>query len=365
MTNSKKTDITITNKENSQVSIKGTLSLDILEAQRKLALKNLGENLKIDGFRPGNIPTEIIEKQLGETTIFEEMAQLALSLQYSETLNKEKIDAIGRPNISITKLAPGNPVEFEIITDVLPAIELSEYKKIAKKVNKKEKDTAVSEKELEEAITQLRKFRAQATLDEEKAKQAKEKGEQFSPTKIEDIKESDLPEITEEYVKTLGNFKTVEEFKQKLKDNLTEEKAKQAKEKAQMETIEEIIKETKIDLPRILIEHEIDRSMAQLEHDIAMSGLEFDKYLESIKKTKEEVRKDMEEVAIKKSKMRLIVEAIAKKENLMPTQEEMTKEVKNLMEMYKDNKNASEEGIKAYVAEIMLNQKVIAFLEEL
>jgi len=114
--------------------------------------------------------------------ILEEMAELALSKIYPEIIIKEKIDAIGRPEISITKLAKDNPLEFKIITSVLPEVKLGDYKKIAKEINDKEKDQekrriAISDKLIEASKidipkilidSELRRIEAQFNHDIEK-----------------------------------------------------------------------------------------------------------------------------------------------------------------------------------------------------
>ena len=118
----------------SEIEIEGELEADIFENYFTKALKRLGENLKIDGFRKGKIPENILLSKIPEITILEEMAQIALNEHYPKILEEEKIDAIGRPEISITKLARKNPLGFKIKTAVLPKIKLPDYKGIAKKI---------------------------------------------------------------------------------------------------------------------------------------------------------------------------------------------------------------------------------------
>src|SRR5690606_38080930 len=102
---------------------------------------------------------------------------------------KEDIKAIGHPQITITKIAEGADLEFKIVTAVLPEITLGDYKKVAKEENAKKYEVEVSEKEVEEAVMNLRKMRAQ----QEHTKNQKEGDE---PISWNDIKEEDLPELT-------------------------------------------------------------------------------------------------------------------------------------------------------------------------
>ena len=126
-------DITIKKLEGSRVEITGTVPADVFSSFRSKALQNINDQVTIDGFRKGKVPENILVSKVGEMAVLEEMAELALAKTYPQIIVAEKIDAIGQPEISITKIAAGNPLEFKAVTTVLPEIKLGDYKKIAKK----------------------------------------------------------------------------------------------------------------------------------------------------------------------------------------------------------------------------------------
>ena len=156
--------IKITKLPNSEIEIEGELEAEIFENYFAQALKKLGENVKLDGFRPGKIPESVLLSHIPESQILEEMAQLALNEHYPKIIEEEKIDVISRPEISITKLARKNPLGFKIKTAVMPAIKLPDYKKIAKeiisKITDEEKNIVVTDEDLENTIMDIRKSRA-------------------------------------------------------------------------------------------------------------------------------------------------------------------------------------------------------------
>src|SRR3989344_4883710 len=156
--------ITVIKLPKSEVEIEGELSSELFEHYSAQALKRLGENLKLDGFRKGKIPENVLLSHIPEISILEEMANLALGEHYPKIIENEKIDAIGRPEISITKLARKNPLGFKIKTAVLPEIDLPDYKDIAKKIisniTDAEKNIIVSDQDLENTIMDIRKSRA-------------------------------------------------------------------------------------------------------------------------------------------------------------------------------------------------------------
>ena len=90
-------DIKIKNLEKSRVEITGSIAKESFESFRAQALKNINNEITIDGFRKGNVPENILISKVGEMSILEEMAELALSSAYPEIITAQKIDAIGRP----------------------------------------------------------------------------------------------------------------------------------------------------------------------------------------------------------------------------------------------------------------------------
>ncbi|OGI57085.1 hypothetical protein A3B85_02000 [Candidatus Nomurabacteria bacterium RIFCSPHIGHO2_02_FULL_37_13] len=126
--------ITVKKLPKSEVEIEGELNTDLFENYFAEALKKIGEKLEIDGFRKGKIPESVLVSKIPEISILEKMAELALGEHYPKITEKEKLDVIGRPEISITKLARKNPLGFKIKTAVLPEIKLPDYKAIAKKI---------------------------------------------------------------------------------------------------------------------------------------------------------------------------------------------------------------------------------------
>lgn len=351
-----------TTKDNSTVEITGEIAADILATYRDKAVKRLGAHVKVDGFREGKVPEKVLLAQVGEMGLLEEMAQQALADAYPQILQSEKVDAIGRPAISITKIAPGSELGFTIETAVMPEVKVADYKKIAKKINKPEIKAEADDKEVEEAIGHLRKMRAQAAIDQKKHEEAKANDEDFTPTKLEDIKDEDLPAFDDEFVKGLGKFEGVEDFKAKLKENIQHDKEHREKEKRQMDIIETIEKDSDFSVPDVLVNYELEKMMAQQKQDIAMSGMEWDKYLEAIKKTESEMKADWNETATKRSKIQLIINHIAVAEKLEVDDEKIEAETKRLMEMYGDK--ADENNARAYVASMMTNQAVFDWLAQ-
>ena len=86
-------NLTITPKEHSEIEIIGEITVDAASTYRKKAIKNLGNNAKIPGFRKGHIPENILVQKLGEPTVLEEVAEMALADVYPGIVLEKKIES--------------------------------------------------------------------------------------------------------------------------------------------------------------------------------------------------------------------------------------------------------------------------------
>lgn len=354
--------IDIKKLEKSEVEISGVLEWVEFEKYEEKALSKISERVELPGFRKGKVPADMVKGAVSEMELLEEMAQDALSENYIKILEENKIDAIGQPQIQITKIGKGSDLEFKIITAILPEIKLPDYKKIAKNENDKEenkKEIVVDEKDIEKVINDLRKMRAEQSRSphEHKENESEEEHEKAHA----EIPESEWPELNDEFVKSFGDFASVEAFKEKIRSNIKMEKEVEEKDKLRLSIMEEIVKQTETELPEILIQGETDKILYRLQADIANAGFKFEDYLKQINKTEEELRKEWRDEAEKRAKIQMIILKIEEKENLKPTEEEIEKDTNKIIEMYKD---ADPARARAYVEQMLGNEKVFKFLEE-
>ncbi len=338
----------------SEVEMEVSLPADFLASARKKAVGMFCNSLEIAGFRTGHIPENIVVEKVGEGKIIEEATDILLKEHFPKIIEQEKTDIIGRPKISITKLALGNPVEFKAIFAIMPVFELPDYKKIATEITAKPASAVATagEKEVEDVLLQIRKNKAHFDWHEA---HKEEKGHSHP-----DIKDEDLPELNDEFAKTAGNFKNLNELKEKVKQNIMEEKKIRNIEKKRALIMEELVKNTKVELPEILVESETEKSLAQMKSDVERAGVKFEDYLTQTKKTEEDMKKDLRESSEKKAKIQLIFNKIAEAEKLEPNKEILENEVGEVMKHYPD---ASETNARIYVSTILSNSEVLKLLE--
>lgn len=144
-----------------EAHITGELTLPFLVECRAEAIRHLSQAVKIDGFRQGHVPENVLVQKVGEMKILEEAAEVGLGSEYRNIISELKLSPIGRPHITVTKLAPGIPLEFKIDVTLEPEFDLPDYKRIASEVPKETpKDDATDEEKF-----WIREKRRAAILD--------------------------------------------------------------------------------------------------------------------------------------------------------------------------------------------------------
>lgn len=371
-----KKDFQVEKLEGSKVKITGEIPHEEIEKQRSPALKTLGKNVKLDGFRPGHVPEAVLTQKLGEMAILTEMAERALAAVYPEVVKAHGLDAIGNPKIEITKIAPGNPLGFSATVYVMPAIKLADYMKIAKAENKEKGEATVTDEEVEEQIkTILRSKAAYERLQQKAAAGEKETHTHADGTvhegpdhdehgrPLEDINNLEIPELTDEVVKTLGmpgQFNDVTDFRAKIREHLEIEKKREVEGKRRAALTDKIIEGSAFELPDILVETELAQMFGQMEEDIKRAGMTMEQYLEHMKKTREDLKKEWSPTAEKRARLQLVLNEIAKEEEVELDKEKLEEETKHLLEHYK---NADPLRVRVYVASVLQNEAVMKLLE--
>ena len=368
------------------------------------AILELGKNLKLNGFRPGKAPKEIIEKEIGEEKLLATAAEIALKEEYPKVMMEEKIEAIGSPQVQIMKLARGNPLSFLVKIDILPEIQLPDCKKIASHVEKKE--VSIKDEEAKSALTWLQKSRASFEEKEGEAKkgdfleieykspqiennklfqdgfllgeghfvpgfeqnfEGMKKGEEkkFSiifpkdyskkelagkevdfEVKLKKIQLVKLPEINDEFAKSLGKFDNLDELKKSVKEGVTREKEIAERDKRRNEILEKIADSSDFEVPKTLISLEKERALSELRQRVEKGlKISFAEYLEKIKKTEKELEDSFSKEAEKKVKNSLVLRELGKREKIQVREEEVEKAVQEFLKNYPDAEKIKKEEI--------------------
>jgi len=351
------TNLTIEEKPGSEIEITGEIPTAVVEATRSKAVRKLQQGLDLPGFRKGHVPEEMVVKHAGEAAILQETAELALSHAYGRMVEERKLNVIGRPAVTITKLAPGNPIGFKITTAVFPEISLPDYAALASVERKKHEDPenlTISEEDLSSELTRLQKLvqnsEMATTNDSADAAHVDKEKKDNKP----------LPSLDDAFARSLGDFKDLNDLKEKVRMKMLMEKKQKAQDKRRLAVVDSVLAKTKVEVPSVFVEGELDQMVNEFRERVKRAGLELDAYLKETQKTLEDLRKEWQADAEKRAKIQLTLSEIAKKEGITPDEARLAREVAHICEHYPD---ADEGAVRAFVSAQMINDKVFALLE--
>jgi len=339
-------------EKNWEVEVSAEIGADTLASYRDKALAEMQKSAKLDGFRPGHAPIERLIAVYGEEAIMRRAVEMAIQGELPELLAAEKLLVIEAPRVTTNTPVTGKPLSFTAKAPLAPHVELGHYKAIAAKHPKEE--TSVSDEEHAEALTHIRRERARI----DKIESGTEPQKAADESRV--LKLSDLPEIDDVFTTSLG-YPDTAAFSDALRTNIKNEKELRAVEKRRSAILEAIVKDSKISYPTLLREYELDDMEARIKDDLTKMHVPFEKYLEQIQKTRDELRESWREAADARARVRLVLSEIARQEKIEPDQAALDKEVSHARKQYPQ---ADPAVLRTHIAHAMRNDAVLRFLEK-
>jgi FKBP-type peptidyl-prolyl cis-trans isomerase (trigger factor) len=265
-------------------------------------------NVHLKGFRPGTAPKELAEKAIDKEEVFNDAAHGAIRWSLDEATKDNGWTLIDTPQIEVSDTKDLG-ITYKATLTIFPEIKLGNYKKIAHKVMGEKKEVQVEPKEVEQTLEWIRNSR----------------------------KEGDkIPELNDEFAKSLGKFQNVEELKKSVNEGILMEKQMKENDRLRLKMLDEIVKSSEVDLPEVMVKKTYENMNAQLGPVLKAGG-----------KSEEEIKKSLEERARNNVASNLVIYKIAQIERLEPTPEEV-----------------GEQGDYNYNYGVIQNNKVFAFLEK-
>jgi len=415
----------IKNIEGGKVQITITLTPEEKTKFELRALRQAGSELDIKGFRPGHIPDDVIKKQLDPAALDQETMWEAVKEHYPKLVAEMNLAVVGQPTLA---LQSAEPFVIHSTVSKLPEVDLGKWEK----VKIKRQEIKVDEAEVNKVIEQIRDGRVsevavirpaklgdRVEIDFEVSlggvamdggKQVKypvilgagqlvpgfednlvglnsgeeKKFELTFPSsyrsdlagkkaqvwvKLSQVFERTLPELTDDFVKSLGKFAGTQDFQDKLRENLQEEKNIQEEQRLEREMLEAIVVQAKFgDIPEVLLINEAETMLHELKHGITERGVEWSQYLQSIQKDEEGLKKEFSTPATRRVKVALIVRTFANQENLATDEMAVEQEIVHSLEHYGGDERMTtqlnSDDYRSYVQQVLTNRRVIEWLKK-
>ncbi len=375
-----------------EVEITVTFSEDEFKRDMEEAAKVLSKEVKIDGFRSGKIPYDVLVEHVGKDMVLNHALDTAIPRILTDIIKKEKLQVISRPRVDILSK---DPVNLKVVAPVYPEIKVDGYEK----VKVKPKEVEVKEKDVDEALKNVQKqfikwkqvlrgvkegdkveidFEGKdeggaplegtqsknhpliigekmmvpgfedaligmktgeekdfpLTFPKDYHKKSFQNKKVHFHVKINKVEEPELPEIDEAFIEKISGKKTpIDEFRKNVKADLKEYKQSEEKKNAEQQLLEKFLKVTKTDFSDLLINEEVEYMIQQMKQDMQAKGLSFDQYLQYTKKTEEEIREEMKKEAIKRLTLRFGLNEIMEKEKIEISDKEVDKKIKQIPDL--------------------------------
>lgn len=374
--------------------------VELTEAEFKPHLdksaEELSKQVKIDGFREGKVPFDVLSQHVGKEMIINNALDLAIPMVLTEVMKKEKIDIIARPKVEIIST---EPIKFKAVAPTFPEVKVDGYKKVKVKA----KDVKIEQKDVDGAIERVTKQFVEwkevlreiakgdkAELDFEGfdeggaalegtgsknhpliigenmmvpgfednligMKTGEEKDfeltfpkdyhkENFQNKKVKfhvkvvKVEKAEYPEVNEEFIeKITGQKKKVEDFKKDVERDLSEFKKSEERKKLENELLEKFLTVTKTEFSDILIDEEVDHMIREMKHDMQHKGLKFEDYLSHLKKSEDDMREEMKKEANKRITLRFGINEIINQEKVEVSEDKVAEQMKQVPNVTPEN----------------------------
>ncbi len=419
----------ITTKKLTPTKVELTLTADQaqMDHAKSRTLHDLSKDVSLAGFRKGHAPEHLVEKSVDQTLLQNRFLDAVINDMYGQAVIEEQLRVVAQPEVNVTKFVPFTEVEMKATVEIVGEVKLADYKKLhfTKQVEKttdkdvesvlqdllardaEKKDVKRAAKDGDEVTIDFKGVDAKTKeaiagaegedyplvlgsntfipgfepeliglkAGEEKtfditfpkdysAKELQNKKVTFTIT-IRGVKEVVKPALDDAFAAKIGPFKTVAELKTDVRHQIEAEKDTQAQRKLESDSMEALAEKSKVELPVVLIEDEMDRMEEEEKRNLMYRGQTWQEHLLAEGKTAEEHREGMREQATLRVKTGLVLGAVAQAEKIDVNDEELTQRIAELKKQYNDPQTHTEldkPENQRDIASRILTEKTIAKL---
>ena len=365
----------------------------------KQAFDKKKKDIKMDGFRKGQVPYDVYVKKMGVEVLYMDAVDIAVDILYAKLLKDDKtIIPAATPGIDIKNITH-DEIEIEFTLVSAPKVELGKHTKLGVK----KEEVVITDSQIEHELHHLQEQFVEvkdldddaaikegnvAVIDFEGFKDGKAfkggKGEDYSleigshtfipgfeealvglkkgDTKdvnvtfpenyhsedlkgqpvifkvtVKAVKERVLPEFNKEFFEDLnvGGVESLDDLKKYIKENMTAERSKQLEDEYLFKCLDEVVKNSKFDIPEEMTDDETNRLVREFSEKLSYQGLKLEDYLKYINSTIDDFKATLKDEANKRVGYRLIMDAVIENEKIEVSEEELESELKKTSEEYK------------------------------
>ena len=381
-------------RNGNEATIVVEIDKDLMESGVNKAYLKARKQIMIPGFRKGKAPRKMSEAMYGAHVFYEDgLEEIFLEVYDFAVAKQEGLKAIGRPSLTDMQIGEDGGVTLTLTTEVYPEVTLGQYKGL--EVEKAE--ATVTDEQVQAELDRMAQNVASTETVERAAEMGDTanidfegfdngvpfeggKGEnfdlklgsgQFVPgfeeqvvgmsageekdiditfpedyhkdlagnpvvfqVKLNKVTVTNVPEQDDEFAKDVSEFDTLEELKADIRAKALEQAQKQIDSAFENAAVEKAAENTTVDMPKALVENELDTQMERFAYQLQMSGYSMEQYAKMMGGDVSTMRNAFRPAAEKQAKISVTLEKIVEVEGLTASEEEIEEEFKSLAEQY-------------------------------
>ena len=380
-------------KKGNEATIVVEIDKELMESGVQKAYMKARKNIMIPGFRKGKAPRKMIEAMYGAHVFYEDGLEEIFPEVYEEAVVKQDVKAVGRPSLADLQISEDNIVTITLTTETYPEVTLGDYKGI--EVEKAE--ATVSDEQVEAELDRMAQNVASTETVERAAEMGDTanidfegfdngvpfqggKGEGFDlklgsgsfvpgfeeqvvgmsageekniditfpadykedlagkpvvfHVKVNKVTVTNVPEKDDEFAKDVSEFETLDALKADIRAKALENAQKQIDSAFEQACVEKAAENTTVDMPKALIEAELDNQMERFGYQLQMSGYSMDAYAKMMGGDMATMRNAFRPAAEKQAKINVTLAKIVEAEGVAVTDEEINAELESMAKQY-------------------------------
>lgn len=380
-------------KKGNEATIVVEIDKELMESGVNKAYLKARKNIMIPGFRKGKAPRKMIEAMYGAHVFYEDGLEEIFPQIYDYAVKGQDVNAIGRPSLTDMDISDDGIVTITITTETYPEVTLGDYKGL--KVEKEKVD--ISDEQVEAELDRMANNIASTETVERAAEMGDTtnidfegfdngvpfdggKGENFDlklgsgsfvpgfeeqlvgmsageekdiditfpedyhkdlagkavvfHVKVNKVSVTNVPEKDDEFAKDVSEFETLEELKADIRAKALEDAEKKAQSAFEQACVDKATEGTTVDMPKALIEAELDNQMERFGYQLQMSGYSMDAYAKMMGGDMNAMRNAFRPAAEKQAKANVTLAKIVEVEGIEVSEEDIAAEYETLAKQY-------------------------------
>ena len=380
-------------KKGNEATIVVEIDKELMESGVNKAYMKARKSIMLPGFRKGKAPRKMIEAMYGAHVFYEDGLEEIFPEIYKFAVVDQDVKAVGRPNLTDMDISEDGIVTITLTTETYPEVTLGEYKGLEVEKN----EVAVSDEQVEAELDRMAQNVASTETVERAAEMGDTanidfegfdngvafdggKGENFDlqlgsgsfvpgveeqvvgmtageekdiditfpedyhkelagkavvfHVKLNKVTTTNVPEKDDEFAKDVSEFETLEELKADIRAKALESAQKQVDSAFEQACVEKAAENTTVDMPKALVEAELDNQMERFGYQLQMSGYSMDAYAKMMGGDMNSMRNAFRPGAEKQAKINVTLAKIIEVEGIVATEEEIEAEYAEVAKQY-------------------------------